>query len=602
MKRFLNIFLIGIKYIIFLQVTIFVLTLLNPKQSCAQQYTPDQVNDVVTDISRGCGSPAGGNLFQSFRPTAKKLTAVELRLRTGGSFENILSYETSILIRAGFTDGPIIGTASASVPSPQIAGTQLDVTFEFIAPVEVVPELTYLIEWIMPEGGDAVLTWMAAQDDTYSRGGAYGCLATLIEPAEDFIFKTYTFSSVTDQTNVMSDPPNLVSRGCAGSGMSLYQSFTPAASPLAAVDLMLTRGYALPSTGLYTTIKILAGAANGEVLGESTSFIFPEGFPPQDTHFEFSAPIYLIPGQTYLIEWVTPPNQNYAWWVANKEDTYLGGTAYGCFGTPIEPPEDFIFKTYTLINTPEGDDVVVQPIDARNVGESPVTITFEEITEAGTTSLSTSGEGEPLLTGFMLGDPPTYYEMNTTATYAGQIGVCIDYSGVAYINEENLMLYHYEDGAWSEAQFQSQDTDNNIICGVVDSLSPFAIFEPFLGVDIDIRPFGRYNRIIPWSNGLISVAILSTKDFDGPVEVDRSTLTFGRTGYEPSKAFVLSRGKDVNGDGLRDIVGFFRTDFADFKCGDSEGIICGVTKDGMPFKGRDLVNVFCKKRKKKFNN
>jgi outer membrane protein assembly factor BamB len=131
-----------------------------------------------------------------------------------------------------------------------------------------------------------------------------------------------------------------------------------------------------------------------------------------------------------------------------------------------------------LINTPIGNNVIVNPVD-QTTGTSPVTVTFELVTEAGLTNLSTSAEGPPLTTGFKLGYPPVYYDLTTTAGYSGQIEVCINYSGVSFVNEEDLQLFHYDDSSntWIDVT-SSLDTDNNIICGIVTSLSLFAIFEP----------------------------------------------------------------------------------------------------------------------------
>jgi hypothetical protein len=70
---------------------------------------------------------------------------------------------------------------------------------------------------------------------------------------------------------------------------------------------------------------------------------------------------------------------------------------------------------YEFPNTPVYIDVMVQPLDLRS-GTRPVTVVFDEVTEPGVTSLATSGEGEPLPSGFKLGDPATYYELTTTAS------------------------------------------------------------------------------------------------------------------------------------------------------------------------------------------
>ena len=117
-----------------------------------------------------------------------------------------------------------------------------------------------------------------------------------------------------------------------------------------------------------------------------------------------------------------------------------------------------------------------------------------------------------------------------------------------------------------------------------------------IAVDIDIRPFSRENKIYHWEWGVIPVAILSKAGFDAPSEVDKDTITFGRTGDEHSKAFFLRRGKDVNQDGLRDLILFFRAKRAGFQVGDQGGYLKGNTLKGETIEGYDSVSIVEKKR------
>jgi hypothetical protein len=116
-----------------------------------------------------------------------------------------------------------------------------------------------------------------------------------------------------------------------------------------------------------------------------------------------------------------------------------------------------------------------------------------------------------------------------------------------------------------------------------------------LEVPIDIRPFSRNNKIYHWEWGVIPVAILSNKNFDAPSEVDRESLTFGRTGNEHSKAFFLRRGKDVNHDGMKDLIFFFSPKQAGFQVGDTEGFLKGSTLNGEAIKGKDAVDIIEKR-------
>jgi PKD repeat protein len=168
--------------------------------------------------------------------------------------------------------------------------------------------------------------------------------------------------------------------------------------------------------------------------------------------------------------------------------------------------------------TPPGTDVVVEPEDP-NTGESPVTLTFDQVTGAGTSSLTTSGQGQPPPSGFRLGNPPTYYEISTTAEFSGSITICIDYSGIGFGNESNLKLYHWEnDIEWVDST-SSLDTVNDVICGTVTSVSPFAIFE-------ENQPPVVGEIIAPIDPVVVNTEINVSADFTDPDVSDTHTAVW----------------------------------------------------------------------------
>ena len=120
--------------------------------------------------------------------------------------------------------------------------------------------------------------------------------------------------------------------------------------------------------------------------------------------------------------------------------------------------------------------------------------------------------------------------------------------------------------------------------------------EPVLYLNIDIMPFSYQNIIILRKLGLISVAILSTEDFDAFNEVDKTSLTFGKTGNEESLAFFLWWPIDANGDGYGDLFCYFWTEKTGFQVSDTEGILMGKTKDGLPIWGSDSVKIVIPQR------
>ena len=115
-----------------------------------------------------------------------------------------------------------------------------------------------------------------------------------------------------------------------------------------------------------------------------------------------------------------------------------------------------------------------------------------------------------------------------------------------------------------------------------------------ISVDIDSNARDPRNVIRPHSGDPIAVVIFSTADFDAPGEVDRSSLTFGRTGDEESLVLDHSGDPacgawDFNLDGLLDLYCLFNPQATGFQVGDTEGILRGITLDGVPIEGRGSV-------------
>ena len=110
-------------------------------------------------------------------------------------------------------------------------------------------------------------------------------------------------------------------------------------------------------------------------------------------------------------------------------------------------------------------------------------------------------------------------------------------------------------------------------------------------VTIDIKPGSQSNPINPKSLGTIPVAILSTLGFNAPSEVDKTSLTFGRTGDEASLVSCNKGGEDVSGDGLLDLVCRFKIKLTGFQIGDTVGFLKGQTVNGIPIEGQDRVRI-----------
>lgn len=118
------------------------------------------------------------------------------------------------------------------------------------------------------------------------------------------------------------------------------------------------------------------------------------------------------------------------------------------------------------------------------------------------------------------------------------------------------------------------------------------VFSLVKDVDIDIKPGDKRNKINPRSNGKLWVAVLSDTDapFD-PLQIRIRSVRFGPDGAK----VIRHKVRDVNKDGLGDLVLQFRIRRAGIKCGADETAIRGRTFDDQKFRGVDSIKtVGCK--------
>lgn len=145
-----------------------------------------------------------------------------------------------------------------------------------------------------------------------------------------------------------------------------------------------------------------------------------------------------------------------------------------------------------------GESVVI-PVD--NTGGRDVTLTFENVTTSGATTvtrLESDSDFPP--DGFSsLTDPPLYYDIETTAEFDPALGVeiCItfDTTGMTEAQATGQHLYHYVNGAWQDITTSSS---HGKVCGVTDSFSPFAVGQPhwpFVGFQRPVDNDGVLNAM-----------------------------------------------------------------------------------------------------------
>jgi hypothetical protein len=108
---------------------------------------------------------------------------------------------------------------------------------------------------------------------------------------------------------------------------------------------------------------------------------------------------------------------------------------------------------------------------------------------------------------------------------------------------------------------------------------------------IDIRPESPVNAIAPNSKGSVLVAILSRPGFDATVKVDTTTLTFGHSGTEASFVGCEKNPRDVNGDGLPDLICRFNIQPSGFQPSDTRGILLFQDFDENPWEGIDSIQI-----------
>ncbi len=150
--------------------------------------------------------------------------------------------------------------------------------------------------------------------------------------------------------------------------------------------------------------------------------------------------------------------------------------------------------------TTTGSNVVVQV-------SSAVTINFSQVISSGTTGIVQEGTGPipPANFGVVPLNNPVYYQISTTAAFTPPIEICFTYNDADIQgNEADLTLMHYEGSVWVNIK-SSQDLTNNVICGMTNSLSYFALMEGCcIGIRGDVNSDGGVNPNILDLNYLVN--------------------------------------------------------------------------------------------------
>jgi len=138
--------------------------------------------------------------------------------------------------------------------------------------------------------------------------------------------------------------------------------------------------------------------------------------------------------------------------------------------------------------------------------------------------------------------------------------------------------FRLHDPSWSGRPSQGRVAFNG------SSLEVSAL--PELSADIDIRPGTDSNPFNPKSQGVISVAILTTSQFNA-TRVNATSVRFGVTGTEAASVHTVLT--DVDHDGDIDMVVHVRTQETRIPCGTSSAVLKGQTLSGEAFRGQDAL-------------
>jgi hypothetical protein len=218
----------------------------------------------------------------------------------------------------------------------------------------------------------------------------------------------------------------------------------------------------------------------------------------------------------------------------------------------------------------------------------------------GTSDSTHFNTGGPIFVCFV--DPLT--GLPSTTTQVGTFSIDVDIAPVSFIAYDSqgneVGRTYFSVGGNGSIDFAGLRYDEGIASIAINvprsdwlAIDNF-IFEPvapaIIPITIDIKPGSCPNSINPKAGGVISVAILTTADFDASTVDPQTVALEGTAARGKGKSGRYGSMEDVDGDGDLDLVVQIENDI-EWDIDATEATLTGETYDGIPIQGTDTVNI-----------
>lgn len=153
----------------------------------------------------------------------------------------------------------------------------------------------------------------------------------------------------------------------------------------------------------------------------------------------------------------------------------------------------------------------------------------------------------------------------------------------AWTKDGNLLFSDDSAGNGSTSSISLFTTSSGLKRVVVNQVGYFA--------GISIRPFREPHNVKLNSRGKLRVAILSTPTFNAVEQINVNSIRFGHSGVENSLFKCYPKGKDVNRDGIHDLICRFSIAKTGFLQTDARALMVFSDMNGTLYQGSDSIRI-----------